>query len=330
MHTCCELKFPLDHHFPLSPIASDIEASSESLTTFVPFGERTTPASVGSHAPIKIKEICGTLVTTEHIPEASMYEVVHMGRSNTEGEIIGLDGDTVRIECFKEKPDLAIGDSVVCTGLPRIIEVGPGVMDKLSEDKSRCSDSIMLDHSLKWEWMPSELCVEGSSVRSGDVMGFVQEGATLQHQVSVPPNVTGIVKSIEVGGIFTLNDIVVVIVASADSSQIKTLGMSQMWPTRCLRNGKLLTSSPLFGTIFPPFPAPEGKVDAPEIDVGDDVASLPRPDMDAPAAATFPLFENDFDCGNAANFTLTSSPALSPIIHPIQDSSPVVFENLDE
>ena len=215
-----------------------------------------------------IKKIAGPLVIAENMREANMFDVVRVSEQRLIGEIIEMHGDRASIQVYEETSGLAPGESVVSTGVPMSVELGPGLITSIYDGIQRPLDDIMkksgnslkrgvevpsLKRELKWEFKP---CVkEGDKVVGGDVIGTVQETAVVLHKIMVPPNLSGTIKSIK-GGTFTVDETVAVL--KTENGEEK-LTLMQKWPVRVGRPYKqkltpdkpLVTGQRVIDTLFP-------------------------------------------------------------------------------
>jgi V/A-type H+-transporting ATPase subunit A len=95
----------------------------------------------------------------------------------------------------------------------------------------------------------------GDRVSGGDVIGTVQETASFEHRIMIPPNQSGTIKSIK-SGEFNVTD---VIGELQTDSFLVDLTMMQQWPVRRPRptrerlplNQPLMTGQRVVDTFFP-------------------------------------------------------------------------------
>lgn len=212
-----------------------------------------------------ICKISGPAVIAKQMTGSRMNDIVRVGEEKLIGEIIRLDGDTAFIQVYEDTSGLLLGEPVICTGDPLVVNLGPGLLAgifdgiqrpllKIEEASgsfiSRGIDVPALSPDAKWEFKPSKKV--GEAVVGGDVLGWVQETPTVKHHIMVPPEIKGKIKSIRAGR-YTVSDIVVVL---EDGTEIK---MAQKWPVRIGRpyNKKLdpnelfITGQRIFDTLFP-------------------------------------------------------------------------------
>jgi len=213
-----------------------------------------------------IAKISGPAVIAKRMTGSRMYDIVKVGAAKLVGEIIRLDGDTAFIQVYEDTSGLRVGEPVVCTGNPLVVELGPGLLagvfdgiqrplnriQEISGDFiSRGIDVTALDKGRRWEFVPTKKA--GDTVVGGDCIGYVQETKTIKHHIMVPPDVKGgKIKQIEPGE-YTVEETVAVL---EDGTP---LCLMQRWPVRQSRpyNKKLdpdepfITGQRIFDTLFP-------------------------------------------------------------------------------
>jgi V/A-type H+-transporting ATPase subunit A len=185
----------------------------------------------------KIIKVAGPLVVAKGVPKARMADVVKAGEKGLIGEIIELKGDLASIQVYEETAGIGVGDPVVSTGLPLSVELGPGLISSIYDGIQRPLDVIQeksgafiergisvnaLDRSKKWEFAPQ--AKKGDSVKTGDILGTVQESSLVEHRIMVPPGIEGKIDEIKKGS-FTVTQTIAKISG-------KEICMLQRWPVR--------------------------------------------------------------------------------------------------
>jgi len=182
-----------------------------------------------------------------------MYDVVLVGHEKLMGEVIGLEGDDVTIQVYEDTSGVKPGEPVENTGEPLSVELGPGLLtsiydgiqrplpvlqDKMGDYIERGVSAPGLDHSKKWDFVPT--VKKGESVEGGQTIGTVQETPTISHKILVPPNSSGKVTELK-KGTYTIDD---VIGKLDDGTELKLM---QLWPVRVPRpyNKKFRPDIPL-------------------------------------------------------------------------------------
>src|SRR5690625_4333384 len=90
----------------------------------------------------KIQRISGPAVIAEGMMGARMFDIVRVGKENLIGEVIRLDGDTAFVQVYEDTAGLTVGESVVSTGLPLAVELGPGMLNGIFDGIQRPLDKI--------------------------------------------------------------------------------------------------------------------------------------------------------------------------------------------
>ena len=184
-----------------------------------------------------ITKVAGPLVIAEGMRDANMFDVVRVSSQRLIGEIIEMHGDKASIQVYEETSGLGPGEEVVSTGAPLSVELGPGLIGSIYDGIQRPLNEIMkvagtnlkrgvdvpsLNHTKKWKFKPS--VKNGDSVKSGDILGTVQETPAVLHKILVPNKVEGKVSNIKEGE-FTLDEVVAVV----GDAEVK---MFTTWPVR--------------------------------------------------------------------------------------------------
>ncbi len=188
-----------------------------------------------------ILKVAGPLVIAEGMRDTNMYDVVRVSEQRLIGEVIEMHGDQASIQVYEETSGLKPGEPVESTDAPLSVELGPGLIQSIYDGIQRPLDDIMkisgnnlkrgvevpaLKRDLKWEFVP--VAKVGDEVEGGDVVGTVQETASVVQKIMVPNGVKGIVKDIKAGE-FTVDDIVYTL--ETDKGD-KDFTMAQKWPVR--------------------------------------------------------------------------------------------------
>ncbi|HPR38323.1 MAG TPA: V-type ATP synthase subunit A, partial [Spirochaetota bacterium] len=215
-----------------------------------------------------ITKVSGPLVAAENMTGARMYDVVRVGTGRLVGEIIELKGDKASIQVYEDTAGISTGEEIIITGLPLSVELGPGLLESIFDGIQRPLDKIRdlagdhiprgielasLDRDRKWNFVAE--VSEGADVKSGDILGYVQETALVKHRVMVPPGVSGKVKGIK-SGEFTITDTLCVVKSGTKSTDVTML---QVWPVRMPRPNvmklppvdMLITGQRVIDTLFP-------------------------------------------------------------------------------
>ena len=191
----------------------------------------------------KIVKVSGPLVVATGMEEANMADVVRVGEQRLIGEILTMTGDSASIQVYEETSGLGPGADVVTTGSPLSVELGPGLVENIYDGIQRPLEVIMervqgnnlprgvevpaLDREKKWDF--TAVVQPGAQVAGGDIIGTVQETASILHKIMIPPKMRGKLVSIQSGS-FTVTEPVAVL-EQEDGTQVE-LPMMQKWPVR--------------------------------------------------------------------------------------------------
>jgi len=200
---------------------------------------------LSEYKPGKIERVAGPVVVASGMLGARMYELVKVGNSGLIGEIIRVESDRATIQVYEETTGIKPGETVLRTGRPLSVELGPGLINQFFDGTQRPLPVLLkqagafisrgvsapaLDRKKKWEFTPS--LKKGDKVTGGDVLGEVPETVLVKHRVLVPPNVSGSLKSIVSKGSYTLEEPI----AEIESKEgPKSLFLVQTWPVRTPR-----------------------------------------------------------------------------------------------
>jgi len=213
----------------------------------------------------RLTRIVGSLAEVTPLPDASLYELVRVGRRALMGEVIRIDGDTATIEVFEDTGGLAIGEGVERTGGPLTAHLGPGLLGSVLDGVGRPLDLLAarqgdfllpgghaptLDADARWRFEPARAA--GDTVRGGDWLGQVEERPGIVHRIMLPPGQQGVVAEIEAGS-FGIDEPVG---ALRDGTPLR---LSQRWPVRVPRpaarrlpaDRPFVTGQRVFDLLFP-------------------------------------------------------------------------------
>jgi len=185
-----------------------------------------------------IRKITGPAVIAKGMLGARMYDIVKVGDEGLVGEIIRLEGDTAFVQVYEDTSGLVVGQSVVSTGMPLAVELGPGLLNSVYDGIQRPLEKIRektgnfitrgveaeaLDRHKKWDWTP--IVKPGDPVTPCMTLGTVHEFRFV-HKILVPPEVTGTVKKVREAGAYTVEEPVAFL---EDGRELK---MFHLWPVR--------------------------------------------------------------------------------------------------
>lgn len=190
----------------------------------------------------KIIGINGPVIKAANMQGFKMREMVMVGLKKLIGEIIILEGDFATIQVYEETSGLKLGESVVSTGNPLSLKLGPGILSNIFDGIERPLNKInemsygfipegigliSLDEEKLWD---VEITVKlGDKLKGGDVYAAVQETGAIVHKIMVPPSISGTVVNVKESGKYNIET---VIVKLKHGENIYDLKLYQYWPVR--------------------------------------------------------------------------------------------------
>jgi V/A-type H+-transporting ATPase subunit A len=217
----------------------------------------------------QISKISGPVVQAKGLSGTKMYDVVNVGELGLIGEVIRLEADVATIQVYEDTEGLRVGEEVVSTQDPLMVELGPGLLSSIYDGTQRPLPEILekfgafitkgvvvnpLDRKKKWQFKPSVKV--GQELAAGDCVGTVDETKHLTHKIMVPPGKYGSVIKVSPAGDYTVDQTVAVITDGTSELEIKLM---QTWPARIGRpyakkldpEVPLITGQRVFDTFFP-------------------------------------------------------------------------------
>jgi V/A-type H+-transporting ATPase subunit A len=217
----------------------------------------------------RIIKISGPVIVASGMKGSEMYEVVRVGEENLIGEIIGLEGDKATIQVYEETAGIKPGESVIGTGAPLSVELGPGILKTIYDGIQRPLEVVKketgtfisrgvsvysLDRKKKWKFVP--LAKKGDRIVGGDFLGEVKETILITHKIMVPPNIEGEIVDIGGEGKYSVEDVIATVKTPKGNIELQ---MMHRWPVRKGRPFKekqdptipLITGQRILDTFFP-------------------------------------------------------------------------------
>jgi len=215
-----------------------------------------------------ITKVSGPLVVARDMAQARMADVVRVGDIGLIGEIIEIAEHEASIQVYEETGGIGPGESVVTTGEPLSVELGPGLLSSIYDGIQRPLDVIRtlagdyiprgvktnaLNREKKWAFV--SVVKNGDRVTAGDILGCVQETELIKHQIMVPHGIEG-----EITDIYTGEFTVIETIAKIRTKDgVGDISMMQKWPVRKPRpykeklvpNMPLITGQRVIDTFFP-------------------------------------------------------------------------------
>ena len=217
----------------------------------------------------KIHSISGPLVVGEDVENASLYDVVFVGKERLIGEVIEIRANKIWIQVYEETSGLRVGEPIESSGAPLTVELGPGLLTGIFDGIQRPLETLAkesgifikrgistsaLDKKKKWEFTP--IVKTGENVATGDVLGTVKETSVIEHKIMVPKEISGKVHSIGSGELTVEETVAVIVTDSGEKHKITMIQRSSIRKPRAfgkklLPSEILLTGQRVFDTFFP-------------------------------------------------------------------------------
>lgn len=211
----------------------------------------------------------GPVIKAEHMKGFKMREMVMVGERKLIGEIIILEEDFATIQVYEETSGLKIGESVISTGRPLSLKLGPGILGNIFDGIERPLEKInemscgflpegigliSLDEEKLWD--VDIIAKPYDELKEGQIYANVQETASIMHKIMVPPGIFGTVTWVCENGKYNIEAVVVKLKQGAKEYELK---LYQYWPCRTPRPVKdkktifkpLITGQRIIDIFFP-------------------------------------------------------------------------------
>ena len=208
------------------------------------------------------------MIVADGMQDVKMYDVVRVSDKGLIGEVIELRGDRASIQVYEETSMLGTGEPVTSTEQPLSVELGPGLIGGIYDGIQRPLEALAaisgdridrgvsapaIDRKKKWAFVPT--VKKGDKVIAGDVIGTVKENEVVEHRITVPFGIGGVIEKIS-SGEFTVEQVVAVV---SDGKVKHDVTMLQRWPVRKGRPyaeklppiEPLITGQRVVDTLFP-------------------------------------------------------------------------------
>ncbi len=156
-----------------------------------------------------VVRVAGPVVEVVGLPNTRLYNVVRVGRRRLVGEVIRLENEQAIVQVYEDTSGLQVGSSVIDTGSPLQVELGPGLLKGIFDGIQRPLEALAADGGgepflrrgvelppLDRErvWDVSIRVKAGDRVDIGDVLATVDETSAIQHRILAtrPGLVTGV------------------------------------------------------------------------------------------------------------------------------------------
>ncbi len=218
----------------------------------------------------KVVRIAGPVVRAVGLENVRLYDVVRVGEMGLIGEVIRLSEGIVTVQVYEDTSGIRVGEPVHCTGLPLVVQLGPGLLGQVYDGLQRPLETLAeaggefihrgvyaspLPEEKRWQFTPRVSV--GDVVGPGSILGVVSE-SRIEHRIMVPPHVRGRVVIIREGE-FNINETVAVIGSDNEAGGDAEITLVQRWPVRQPRPSQtrlaprepLLTGTRIIDSFFP-------------------------------------------------------------------------------
>ncbi len=222
------------------------------------------------HRAGRIARIAGPVVGATGLEGIRLHDVVRVGELGLVGEVIRLTGDLATVQVYEDTSGIRVGEPVLSTGQPLVVQLGPGLLGSVYDGLQRPlkvlaemtghyiergTSAMALPDDILWEFTPC--VVVGQQVAPGKVLGVVPESQSIEHRIMVPPGLRGQIVEIRPGS-FKLNDVIAVVGSDNDGKR-QEITLAQQWPVRSPRPSQahlapsepLITGTRIVDAFFP-------------------------------------------------------------------------------
>ncbi|MFX1591936.1 MAG: V-type ATP synthase subunit A [Promethearchaeota archaeon] len=218
-----------------------------------------------------ISSINGSLIEIKGFEkEIRIHDLIRESEHNILGEVIQIYSNHVTAQCFENTNNLKLGEKVVNLREPLSMELGPGLLGNVFDGIQRPLDTTFknthkgflergndlpsLSRVKNWHFKPLKKL--GDLVRTGDIIGTVQETVLIEHRILIPFGVSGKLTYIVPEGNYKITD---EIYSVSIKDHEKTFSMLQKWPVTRSRPYKrresptepLITGMRVIDLLFP-------------------------------------------------------------------------------
>ncbi|MCL2555828.1 MAG: V-type ATP synthase subunit A [Firmicutes bacterium] len=217
----------------------------------------------------KIIKVSGPLIIAEGMSDAKMFDLAYVSDKKLIGEIIELKKDKASIQVYEDTSLIGPGEEVVSANMPLSTELGPGLIGGIFDGIGRPLKALYsqygnhidkglkvdpLDRQKKWKFEP--LKKVGDIVKSGDIIGVVQENEIIEHRIMIPFGIEGKINKI-FDGAFSVEE-TIALIKNESGIEFK-ISMLSHWPVRKGRPyaqkkapyAPLVTGQRVIDTLFP-------------------------------------------------------------------------------
>ena len=212
----------------------------------------------------------GPVVTVRGGRSLPRMSLVRVGEMGLQGEVVSAAGEQTVVQVYEDTAGLRYGDTVIPTGKPMSVMLGPGMLGNIYDGIARPLPAIQvksgsfitrgvdlpaLDTEKKWS---VEVAIkDGDDLAGGMIFARTRETEAIEHRCMVPPSFHGRAVNVKPSGEYTVTDVIAQV---ENHHGVRTdLTLAQVWPIRTPRPSKqrlsidrpLITGQRVIDTLFP-------------------------------------------------------------------------------
>jgi V/A-type H+/Na+-transporting ATPase subunit A len=194
----------------------------------------------------QVVRVNGPVVEIAGLKDVATAELIELGEDRLPGEAVTIRDGIVTAQVYAYTGGLRPGAPAHALGRPLSVALGPGLLGGVFDGTMRPLDAAgdfignSSDPTTRRTWTFAPRATLGQSVRSGGLLGVVQETAAIEHRLLVPPDVSGGLTWLASAGEHLADEPVAIVGTTS-------IGFSSYWPVRKARPvlQRLPASSPL-------------------------------------------------------------------------------------
>jgi V/A-type H+-transporting ATPase subunit A len=189
-----------------------------------------------------ISAINGSLIKVKDLENhVHLFDLINIPKYNILGEVIQIYSDHIIAQCFENTIKIQLNEEVICLNEPLSMELAPGLLANVFDGIQRPLGKVFedcvsgrlerglkypsLSRSKRWHFIPTRKI--NDKVKTGDIIGIIQETSFLEHKIMIPPFIEGKISFITQEGDYTITDEIFRIKKNKIE---KSFSMLQKWP----------------------------------------------------------------------------------------------------
>ncbi|MFX0104704.1 MAG: V-type ATP synthase subunit A [Candidatus Hodarchaeota archaeon] len=189
-----------------------------------------------------VSAINGSLIKVKDLENSvHLFDLINIPKYNILGEVIQIYSDYIVAQCFENTINIQLNEEVISLNEPLSMELAPGLLANVFDGIQRPLGKVFEDcisgrlerglkypslpRSKRWHFIPTRKI--NDKVKTGDIIGTIQETSFIEHRIMVPPFIAGKISFITKEGKYTITDEIFQI---KNNSTKKSFSMLQKWP----------------------------------------------------------------------------------------------------